>query len=283
MNNVTRPVVEAVLPPASVNQGTLDPASIGVDGAANLPSVRTLGIGALQATAGNDSRVVNAVQSSRAVNSGTGLTGGGNLSADRTLAVSFGAAAGTSTQGNDPRVVNAVQSPFAGDVDAGAHKLTNLAAPTLANDAARKAYVDAIPQTGIQGPIAVADGGGNVVSNCFVVERQFSGGAGGADDVILFQPTGAGGPQAPVNFRVLDTWAIISGAGMALSAMQVTRDAGTKMGGLIPSSATGESLPTSGGGFATPQSFDTTVSTLFLHRSDSNASGWLYMLCRRVT
>lgn len=41
--------------------------------------------------------------STRSVASGTGLTGGGDLSADRTLAVTYGSAAGTATQGNDPR------------------------------------------------------------------------------------------------------------------------------------------------------------------------------------
>src|SRR5690349_11162716 len=50
------------------------------------------------------------VSSARQVIAGTGLTGGGDLSADRTLAVSYGVAAGTATQGNDSRVVNAVQT-----------------------------------------------------------------------------------------------------------------------------------------------------------------------------
>jgi hypothetical protein len=47
---------------------------------------------------------------SRLISSGTGLTGGGDLTADRTLAVSYGTASGTATQGNDTRVVNAVQT-----------------------------------------------------------------------------------------------------------------------------------------------------------------------------
>jgi hypothetical protein len=50
------------------------------------------------------------VPTTRTVTAGTGLTGGGDLSADRTLAVAYGAGAGTATQGNDSRVVNAVQS-----------------------------------------------------------------------------------------------------------------------------------------------------------------------------
>jgi len=44
------------------------------------------------------------------VSAGAGLTGGGDLSANRTLAVSFGTAAGTAAQGNDGRIVGAIQA-----------------------------------------------------------------------------------------------------------------------------------------------------------------------------
>lgn len=44
------------------------------------------------------------VPTSRSVLAGTGLSGGGALSADVTLAVSFGTAAGTAAQGNDSRL-----------------------------------------------------------------------------------------------------------------------------------------------------------------------------------
>ena len=44
-----------------------------------------------------------AVPPSRAVTAGAGLTGGGDLTANRTFAVNFGTAAGTVAQGNDPR------------------------------------------------------------------------------------------------------------------------------------------------------------------------------------
>lgn len=46
----------------------------------------------------------------RQVIAGTGLTGGGTLAADRTLAVSYGTAAGTAAQGNDSRITGAVQT-----------------------------------------------------------------------------------------------------------------------------------------------------------------------------
>lgn len=45
-----------------------------------------------------------AVLPTRQVIAGTGLSGGGDLSADRTLAVSYGTTAGTAVQGNDARV-----------------------------------------------------------------------------------------------------------------------------------------------------------------------------------
>ena len=44
---------------------------------------------------------------SRLITAGTGLTGGGDLSADRTLTVTYGATAGTAAEGNDARLTNA--------------------------------------------------------------------------------------------------------------------------------------------------------------------------------
>ena len=51
-----------------------------------------------------------AVLPTRQVLSGTGLTGGGNLSSDVTLNVAYGTTSTTATVGNDSRVVNAVQN-----------------------------------------------------------------------------------------------------------------------------------------------------------------------------
>lgn len=50
------------------------------------------------------------VPTTRTVSAGTGLTGGGDLAADRTLAVSYGTTAGTAAQGNDSRITGAVQN-----------------------------------------------------------------------------------------------------------------------------------------------------------------------------
>ena len=41
---------------------------------------------------------------SRTITAGTGLTGGGDMTADRTLAADFGSVAGKVCQGNDPRL-----------------------------------------------------------------------------------------------------------------------------------------------------------------------------------
>jgi hypothetical protein len=49
------------------------------------------------------------VSTSRAITAGTGLTGGGDLSADRALAVSYGTTAGTAAQGDDSRITGAQQ------------------------------------------------------------------------------------------------------------------------------------------------------------------------------
>jgi len=51
------------------------------------------------------------------ITAGTGLTGGGDLTANRTLAVTYGAAAGTVAQGNDSRIVGAEQTTNKGAVN----------------------------------------------------------------------------------------------------------------------------------------------------------------------
>ena len=47
------------------------------------------------------------VPAARTITAGTGLTGGGDLAADRTLTVTYGSTAGTAAQGNDPRLSDA--------------------------------------------------------------------------------------------------------------------------------------------------------------------------------
>jgi hypothetical protein len=52
------------------------------------------------------------VGTARIITAGTGLTGGGDLSADRTLTVAYGTTAGTAAQGNDSRLSDA-RTPLA--------------------------------------------------------------------------------------------------------------------------------------------------------------------------
>lgn len=66
---------------------------------------------------------VSAPPTSRQVIAGTGLTGGGTLAADRTLAVAYGTTAGTATEGNDTRVTGAAQKSA---------NLSDLASPSTA-------------------------------------------------------------------------------------------------------------------------------------------------------
>ena len=69
----------------------------------------------IQSLAETVETVVNAVDTgsvptSRTVSAGNGLTGGGSLSGNITLAADFGTTANTITVGNDSRIVNAVQN-----------------------------------------------------------------------------------------------------------------------------------------------------------------------------
>jgi hypothetical protein len=105
----------------SVEGGTgLDGGTITTTGTLSVKYGTTAGT----AAEGNDSRIVNAVtttqlaayattaqladyvQTSRSISSGTGLSGGGDLTADRTLSVDYGTIAGTAAEGNDSRLSN---------------------------------------------------------------------------------------------------------------------------------------------------------------------------------
>lgn len=67
-------------------------------------ATKAVGTTAGTVAAGNDSRIAGAVQTSRTVSAGTGLTGGGDLSANRTLSVSFGTTFATACRGDDARL-----------------------------------------------------------------------------------------------------------------------------------------------------------------------------------
>ena len=85
---------------------------------------------------------------------GTGLTGGGTLEADRTLAVTYGTAAGTVCQGNDSRLSNA-RTPTA---HKSAHKTGGTDALIPADIGAVPTTVQVIAGTGLSG-------GGSLAAN----------------------------------------------------------------------------------------------------------------------
>jgi hypothetical protein len=53
-----------------------------------------------------DTQIATRAPTSRQITAGTGLTGGGTLAADRTLAVAYGITAGTAAEGNDARLAD---------------------------------------------------------------------------------------------------------------------------------------------------------------------------------
>ena len=89
----------------------------GLTGGGSLTTSRTLSLGTPSTispdttnnvTSSSHTHAVSGlVPSTREIKAGTGLTGGGNLSADRTLSVKFGTTAGTVCEGNDYRLSNA--------------------------------------------------------------------------------------------------------------------------------------------------------------------------------
>jgi hypothetical protein len=61
--------------------------------------------------------LANKADKSTTISAGTGLTGGGDLSTSRSLAVSYGTGAGTAAQGNDSRITGAEQTSNKGAVN----------------------------------------------------------------------------------------------------------------------------------------------------------------------
>lgn len=90
------------------------------------------------------------VATSRTITAGTGLTGGGDLTADRTLTVSFGTTASTACVGNDSRLSDA-RTPTAHN-----HAASQINSGTL--DAARIPTIDkAKLASGVQSSLDLAD------------------------------------------------------------------------------------------------------------------------------
>jgi hypothetical protein len=81
------------------------------------------------ATTAQGAKADTAVQPARTITAGTGLTGGGDLSANRTLAVAYGTTSTTATVGNDSRVTGAIQASI---TDAKGDIIAATAADTVA-------------------------------------------------------------------------------------------------------------------------------------------------------
>lgn len=71
--------------------------------------------GDLSGTAANPTvpALTNKADKATTLSAGTGLSGGGDLSANRTLSVAYGTTAGTAAQGNDSRITGSIQSSTA--------------------------------------------------------------------------------------------------------------------------------------------------------------------------
>jgi hypothetical protein len=150
--------------------------------------------------------VTGAVSTSRQISAGTGLTGGGDLTADRTLTVSYGTTAGTATQGNDTRIVNILKSGEAdGAFTGGTGGSVNLAGGS------------ALAGTGAGGAAGSIDlSGGNAIYDAGE-EQGHAGTAAGSID-LSGRSGGGGGSITMRGALIVDGAAIHSAGSIDLSA-----------------------------------------------------------------
>lgn len=87
----------------AVTSVTAGDSTVTIGGTASDPTVAVNAIAESQVT-GLTTDLAGKVPTTRTVSAGTGLSGGGNLSANRTFSVTYGTAAGTACQGNDSRL-----------------------------------------------------------------------------------------------------------------------------------------------------------------------------------
>lgn len=100
-----------------ISAGAITDAKVAAGAAIAKSKLAALNIVDADVSAISESKVTNLttdlagkVPTTRTLTAGSGLTGGGDLSADRSFAVSFGTTAGTAAQGNDSRITGAEQT-----------------------------------------------------------------------------------------------------------------------------------------------------------------------------
>lgn len=128
------------------------------------------------------------VNASTTVSAGTGLTGGGDLSTNRTISANFGTSAGTIAQGNDSRITGAVQSSI---VDAKGDLLVATAADTVTRIAVgsdnQVLTADSSQASGVRW--ATPSSGGN--TNSFGFPASGYGFHSASDNLTFFSASGA--------------------------------------------------------------------------------------------
>jgi len=207
--------------------------------------------------------VSGAASSSRQISTGTGLTGGGDLSADRTLAVSYGTTAGTATQGNDTRIVNILKSGEAdGAFTGGTGGSVNLAGGS------------ALAGRGAGGAAGSIDlSGGNAIYDAGE-EQGHAGTAAGSID--LSGRNGGGGGSITMRGALNADGAAIHGAGSINLSAGGAANFGNSSGGSIVStggSASGQNggtLNMSGGSGGGGGSIDTSNGGGLISSAGSN-------------
>lgn len=146
-----------------------------------------------------DTQVATRVSSAITISAGTGLTGGGDLSANRTLTVSYGSASGTAVEGNDARVT--------ADQVAGTASIRTLG--TGAQQAAAGNHTHTA--TGISDSTAI---GRSILTaaDAAAVRTAISAAAATHTHVATTDLTATGTKNSTTFLRGDDTWAIPGGA-----------------------------------------------------------------------
>lgn len=158
------------------------------------------------------------VPTSRALTAGTGLTGGGDLSADRSLAVAYGTAAGTAAQGNDSRITGAEQAANKGaasgymglDASSRGAQTPKLHASTHASGGSDVLTPAAILAAGIPDiQVFTVSGtwakptGGQTVAHILCVGSGGPGGSGARGTTGTVHTGGGGGSASGISTRLM--------------------------------------------------------------------------------